>query len=172
MVNNVGGLFPIGYLPTAAVDRLGVVKIGDGLEILDGLLSAKAVVERKIFTLITPSIEAGQNLQTSLEVEQDFFIIQVTTNVAARVRVYAGAAYQAADVARGLISNSPATNYPTGDHGLLAEVRTAAAILTITRSPISMISVLPASKIVPITVSNLSAAAAIVTVQFITFQLI
>ena len=157
MTLNSRQLYPIGYLPIATESELGVIKVGDGLSIdPDGLLSSDALLLRETFTLTTPPIAPSANLQTSLEIAQDFFIIQVATNVAARVRMYSNPIYQNNDANRGLVSNNPATNYPMGDHGVLLETRSNSSFQSINRSPISMISTVPPSNTVPITITNLS----------------
>ncbi|QBQ73219.1 hypothetical protein kac65v162_gp189 [Nodularia phage vB_NspS-kac65v162] len=204
MALNSKQLYPIGYLPTAPEDDLGVVQpqdglavtpegiltvtpattttiggviVGDGLSIdPTGLLTSDFNLGRLTYLLTTTAIAPNANLQTFLEIAQDFILLQVATDIPARVRIYNNATYQNSDVTRSLMTEDSNTgvvtaNAPSGDHGVLADFVTSGSYLTINTSPVIVIPAIPASAIVPITITNLSATTQVININLLTIKL-
>jgi hypothetical protein len=78
-------------------------------------------------TLVALAADAEGNL--TLALGKGYTLYKIITNQAARVRLYASAAYRAADAAR------PIGTDPTGDHGLLMEIVTTAEQLSYALTP-------------------------------------
>lgn len=121
-----------------------------------------AVLESTITSVLTSgSLADLASQQTVIDIATRYVVYQVTTDFAARVRLYTDAAKQAADVARDW------TVDPAGDHGVVLDVQTTggAEFLTMDMAPavIGFVSGL-ASIAVPITVSNLSGITRPITV--------
>lgn len=177
MTLNSRQLYPIGYLPIATESELGVIKVGDGLNIEpDGLLTSEANLDRVTYSLTTADIAPGGNLQTSLEIASTFILLQIATNIPARIRFYNNTSYQGSDVNRDLMTKDINTgvvtaNAPSGDHGVLGDFVTDGGFLTINTSPVITIPAIPSSAFIPITITNLSDLAQSVTLNLITIKL-
>lgn len=164
-----GQLYPIGYLPTATENQLGVVKIGSGVNIaVDGTLSVTpGVIARETKTLITSVISVGNHLQTNLVINKSFHCLSITSDKAARIRVYLNSTYQAADVGRAIIADlQEYLNFAATDNGLIWEGVTEDGWLTINVSA-GVFTSIPGSTLIPITVTNLSDTDSTISLNFV-----
>lgn len=96
--------------------------------------------------------------QVTIPMAEGFTVYRVVTSVAARVRLYPSAAYQAADVARAYATP------PTGDHGVLLDAQTTGGDLDIASAPPAPGLNFAGTVNVPITITNLSGGTVDVTV--------
>lgn len=152
------GQLTIGELAINTGDSRVYTKLDNG-EIK--LVGGSSTASRSTTTYTGASLEANASQNGSVDLGKSYVILAVTTNFAARVRVYATQAYQTADASR------PANVAPTGDHGLLLELVTTGTDLDWTLSPMvfggSMEEPYSGS---PITVTNLSDTAQVPQVTF------
>lgn len=128
-----GQLYPIGYLPNASLPNA-----------------------RTVVTFTTTSLAANAEQQISVTIPDQCVLIKISTSVSSRVRAYVSNAYRSSDVGRAI------TVDPTGDHGVLLEVRTTSEWLDINLSPATVLYT--ASNTLPLLVSNLSGSNSPVTV--------
>lgn len=120
--------------------------------------AAPTLRQEAVYT--TASLASLASEQGSLEMSASYRLIRIATSGPARVRLYASAAYQAADEAR------PIGTDPTGDHGLLFEFVTTTGALTSFISPLVDGASDDGTTSIPITVTNRDASAASVEVTF------
>jgi hypothetical protein len=55
-----GQLYPIGYLPTATENQLGVMQVGDGLDVSNGVASVNANAVLNALTTVTDLFNADK----------------------------------------------------------------------------------------------------------------
>lgn len=84
---------------------------------------------RTTATITTASIAVNTTAQGTVSLSKSFRVTRVTTDVPARVRLYATAAQRDADAARAT------GTAPIGDHGLIMEVITGVGLLSLMISP-------------------------------------
>lgn len=111
----------------------------------------------------TSSLAALGVQQGTVAMAVGYRLVTVTTDRAARVRVYASLVNQAADVGR------PISQKPTGAHGVLLDLATSATVLSFSLSPqVTGDSEDPTpSSSIPITVTNNSGSASTVTATIV-----
>lgn len=108
----------------------------------------------------TASLAANAQELSSITLAKSYRLLKVTTNVAARVRLYDRAAKQTADASRTIGTQ------PSGDHGLDFEFVGTSTLLSLDVSPpvvASSMETTPSTSI-PLTVDNLSGSTSTVTV--------
>lgn len=108
-------------------------------------------------------VAATGSADLNIQLGKSYTLYQIQTNVPARVRLYANAAYRAADAARDAVTE------PTGDHGLLMEITTEVGQLSFALAPAVVGYNLedPVTAAAPLRVTNLDAAASDVTVTLV-----
>lgn len=107
------------------------MKMGDGATAWNAL-PYQGIGGRDTASHTTASLAAAAAEDFTLALSKSFALFKVETDVQARVRVYASAAYRAADAARAVGVD------PTGDHGLIAEVVTTPSMLSVWLSPVAV----------------------------------
>jgi hypothetical protein len=108
----------------------------------------------------TASIANNATESSTITMGISYRLLKITTSVGARVRLYATAAQQAADLSRAIGTD------PTGNHGLMFEFVTTGALLTAVLSPMIdgvNTETTPVTTI-PLTVTNLSGSTGTVAV--------
>ena len=103
------------------------------------------------------SIASSSVLSTTMPIGKTFIMSRLTTNIPARIRMYASTATRNADVDRAVGTT------PTGNHGLILEMITTTGILDYYISPAVIAYV--SSSSVPINITNLSASSGSVTIN-------
>lgn len=114
-------------------------------------------------TFTSSSLAALGVQQSTVAMAVGYRLVSVTTDRAARVRIYASLVNQAADVGR-VVSQKP-----TGAHGVLLDMATSATVLSLNLSPqVTGDSKDPSpSSSIPITVTNNSGSTSTVTVTIV-----
>jgi Collagen triple helix repeat (20 copies) len=127
------------------------------------LLAAKGdpgpLVARSTTAFTAAALAAGAEATPDAAVFRTARVYRVVTNRPARVRAYPTAAQRTGDAAR------PVTQDPTGNHGLLLEVVTTAAMLTLDMTPLPVLynADAPLSTTIYFAVANLDTVAGDVT---------
>ncbi len=157
LVTNIGGL-------AMTEDSLLMVRVSDGkiTKVTKTALgtSVGAAKVRANVAFVTGSLAQGNSATGTITIDHAFAIYQITTNRAARVRLYSTDAARIADQARGVGTD------PTGEHGLIAEVVTTALNLTVDMAPMAFGADLKDTPdgLIPIAVTNHDAVTGSVTV--------
>lgn len=105
--------------------------VGDGATAWNAL-PYQGIGGRDTASHTTASLAAAAAEDFTLALSKSFALFKVETDVQARVRLYASAAYRTADAARAIGVD------PTGDHGLIAEVVTTPSMLSVWLSPVAV----------------------------------
>ena len=105
------------------------------------------------------SIVSSSVLSTTIPIGKTFILSRLTTNIPARIRLYADTATRDADVGRAVGTT------PTGNHGLIFEIVTS-SILDYYISP--AVTAYVSSSNVPVNITNLSASSASVIINLTT----
>lgn len=115
----------------------------------------------------TASLAALAVEQSSIVLAKSYRLLNVTTTVAARVRLYDRAAKQSADASRAI------GTAPTGDHGLMYEFVGSGSLLSMDTTPPVFGSSMEATPVtsIPLTVDNLSGGTTAITVTLTFFAL-
>lgn len=128
-------------------------------EVLDKrvLLATKL---RQTVTVAYGPITAGGSVTSTITLATGFRLLSLATSAAARVRLYDRASRATADVSR------PIGALPSGDHGLILEYVTTADVLSASLSPeVDGHSMeVPPTAAIPITLTNMTASSATVSV--------
>jgi hypothetical protein len=124
------------------------------------LLRGRAGLGRTIVTFSTASIAVSATENDDVTIAKGAVVLSVTTNRPARVRAYSSSAHRTADAARA------AGTDPTGNHGCLMDVVTAAGLLTIDTAPLIGLANMDGTPVTTIyfATQNLDAGAGVVTV--------
>jgi hypothetical protein len=120
--------------------------------------AAGGLTARRTVAFSTASIATSvlENADVTINLAAQCY--RVATNRAARVRAYGTAAHRTADTARAIGTD------PTGDHGLLMEVVTTAAILALNLPPVDLVNVdATPSTTIYFAVTNLDVSTGVVT---------
>lgn len=107
-------------------------------------------------------LPAGATVQDTVVLSTAYTLYRLAVSAPARLRIYASADQQAADV------NRPAATPPAGDHGVLLDVSLTGTALSRTLTPALTAASLdePASVNIPITVTNLTGGQATLAASF------
>ncbi|HYW20325.1 MAG TPA: hypothetical protein VE956_13645 [Nodularia sp. (in: cyanobacteria)] len=109
---------------------------------------------RQTITITTGGLLAGQSAKLLIPTGyKTFEILQVSTNALSRIRIYNNATYQINDEGRSMETEA------IGDVGLLFEGVTSNAYSIINLSPITIVSAIPVSEQIAITINNISSLA-------------
>lgn len=135
------------------------MKMGDGATAWNGL-PYQGVGGRGTASHTTASLAAAASEDFSLTLSKSFALFKIQTDVQARVRLYASAAYRTADAARAVGVD------PTGDHGLIAEVVTVPGMLSVWLSPVAVGGAADGGATVYAQVSNTGASPTAVATTF------
>ena len=117
--------------------------------------------QRTTASVTTASLATGALSKTTIALARSYRLFKITTDKAARVRIYATAVQQTADEARAIGVD------PSGDHGLIFEFVTTSLLLSSVLSPFvdgASMETTPSANI-PITITNLSGATGTVKVD-------
>ena len=117
--------------------------------------------KRATASLISSALAPAALQKTAIPLARSYRLFKISTDKAARVRLYATAAQRDADEARAIGTD------PTGDHGLIFEFVTTTLLLSAVLSPFvdgSSMESAPSANI-PISITNLSGTSATVKVD-------
>lgn len=109
-------------------------------------------------SVTTPTLSSGASWASTISGPAGFRLLNIATSAPARVRVYVTVAQRDADVAR------PTGTDPAGDHGCLLDFVTTTGDLAWSLSPV--VDGVVTGGAIPITITNLAAASAAITVTF------
>lgn len=117
-------------------------------------------VERKQATFTSNALVNGASETNTIPIAKGFQVLNITTNVPARVRLYTRAGYATRDLSR------PVGQLPAGDHGLIADLLTYSSKLSWDFAPIAPGSSLedPPTANIPIVVTNSSGSTHVINV--------
>lgn len=119
--------------------------------------SAGATADKEIITSSLAD-KAHSKIKVDLGSSEVFLLLKATADKPCRVRAYATTAQRDADESR-----APGTD-PTGDHGVLMDVRLVAGSLTMVLTPAPAVFCLTDFGEVPMTITNESGSTGVVTV--------
>lgn len=123
----------VGEIALNTADAIAYVKNAEGAVIP---LGGRNSTTRSLVQYQGASLASQASQEGSLDLGRCFVLLAVSTNFAARVRVYASQSYRGADADR------PSNVAPSGDHGLLLELITTPTDLDWTLSPMVFAGIL------------------------------
>lgn len=163
-----------GSAGAATTSTAGIVALATTAEAQAGTDGTKAMTPARVVEAIqtfgavpatrttaavtTSSLAANAVWQGSITLAQGYRLLKIQTSAAARVRLYIGSTYQAADLSRGT------NKAPTGDHGVVLDYVTTASLLSSMVLPVAEGDTINGGSSVPITVTNNSGGTTTITV--------
>lgn len=147
-------------MPTLEAQLAGLItRIGTEFKSVRGALAAKPDARaRTTATITSTAMSTNQQQQTTIALAAGYRLLKIATDRPARLRVYPDATYRAADASRAIGTAL------SGDHGVLLDYVTSAAVLSAQLSPQVDGYTVDGTTAVPITITNLDGATATVTV--------